>query len=50
MAPLRPESGYTVMLDHGSAVFDHVLLGTGYRIDIAKLGILGPDLLADRLP
>jgi cation diffusion facilitator CzcD-associated flavoprotein CzcO len=34
-----------VMLDHGSAVFDHVLLGTGYRIDIAKLGILGPDLL-----
>jgi cation diffusion facilitator CzcD-associated flavoprotein CzcO len=32
-------------LDHGSAVFDHVLLGTGYRIDIAKLGILGPDLL-----
>ena len=35
----------TLMLDHGSAVFDHVLLGTGYRIDIAKLGILGPDLL-----
>ncbi len=34
-----------LMLDHGSAVFDHVLLGTGYRIDIAKLGILGPDLL-----
>jgi FAD-dependent urate hydroxylase len=35
----------TLMLDHGSAVFDHVLLGTGYRIDIAKLGILGPNLL-----
>ncbi len=35
----------TLMLDHGTAVFDHVLLGTGYRIDIAKLGILGPDLL-----
>ena len=32
-------------LDRGTAVFDHVLLGTGYRIDIAKLGILGPDLL-----
>jgi hypothetical protein len=24
-----------------------VLLGTGYRIDIAKLGILGPDLLRE---
>jgi FAD-dependent urate hydroxylase len=34
-----------LMLDHGTAVFDHVLLGTGYRIDIAKIGILGPDLL-----
>jgi cation diffusion facilitator CzcD-associated flavoprotein CzcO len=34
-----------LMLDHGTAVFDHVLLGTGYRVDIAKLGILGPDLL-----
>jgi hypothetical protein len=32
-------------LDRGTAVFDHVLLGTGYRIDIAKPGILGPDLL-----
>jgi cation diffusion facilitator CzcD-associated flavoprotein CzcO len=32
-------------LDRGTAVFDHVLLGTGYRIDIAKSGILGPDLL-----
>jgi FAD-dependent urate hydroxylase len=32
-------------LDRGTAVFDHVLLGTGYRIDIAKLGILGAELL-----
>jgi len=32
-------------LDRGSAVFDHVLLGTGYRIDIVKLGILAPDLV-----
>jgi cation diffusion facilitator CzcD-associated flavoprotein CzcO len=32
-------------LDHGSAVFDHVLLGTGYRVDIAKLGMLAPNLL-----
>jgi hypothetical protein len=34
-----------LLLEYGTAVFDHVLLGTGYRIDIAKLGILGPDLL-----
>jgi cation diffusion facilitator CzcD-associated flavoprotein CzcO len=32
-------------LDHGTAVFDHVLLGTGYRVDIGKLGILPPELL-----
>jgi cation diffusion facilitator CzcD-associated flavoprotein CzcO len=35
-----------LMLDHGTAVFDHVLLGTGYKIDVAKLGILDADLLA----
>ncbi len=28
------------------AVFDHVLLATGYRIDIRRLGVLAPDLLA----
>jgi FAD-dependent urate hydroxylase len=35
-----------LMLDHGTAVFDHVLLGTGYKIDIAKLGILDAGLSA----
>jgi FAD-dependent urate hydroxylase len=35
-----------LMLDHGTAVFDHVLLGTGYKIDVAKLGILDADLSA----
>jgi FAD-dependent urate hydroxylase len=35
-----------LMLDHGTAVFDHVLLGTGYRIDIAQLGILDDGLRA----
>jgi len=25
--------------------FDHVVLGTGYRIDIARIGILSPALL-----
>jgi cation diffusion facilitator CzcD-associated flavoprotein CzcO len=35
-------------LDVGERVFDRVLLGTGYRIDIARLGILSPQLL-DRI-
>jgi cation diffusion facilitator CzcD-associated flavoprotein CzcO len=34
-----------VELDQGSRVFDHVLLATGYRIDISKLGIWAPALL-----
>jgi cation diffusion facilitator CzcD-associated flavoprotein CzcO len=29
-----------------AATFDHVLLGTGYRIDIARLGLFAPDMLA----
>lgn len=33
-------------LDNGTRTFDHVVLGTGYKIDIAKLGILAPQLLA----
>jgi len=32
-------------LDSGAKTFDHVLLGTGYRVDIARLGILSPELL-----
>jgi len=35
-------------LDVGERVFDRVLLGTGYQIDLARLGILGPQLL-DRI-
>jgi thioredoxin reductase len=40
--------GSTVTLDcdTGSREFDHVLLATGYKIDIARLGVLAPDLLA----
>jgi hypothetical protein len=34
-----------VELDDGVRSYDHVLLGTGYRIDIAKLGVLSPELL-----
>jgi cation diffusion facilitator CzcD-associated flavoprotein CzcO len=34
-------------LDGGASMsFDHVLLGTGYKIDIAKPGLLAPALLA----
>jgi hypothetical protein len=32
-------------LDNATRTFDHVLLGTGYRIDISRLGILAPQLL-----
>jgi FAD-dependent urate hydroxylase len=32
-------------LDNGTRTFDHVLLGTGYRIDIARLGFLSTKLL-----
>jgi FAD-dependent urate hydroxylase len=32
-------------LDNGVRTFDHVLLGTGYRVDIARLNILSHELL-----
>ena len=35
-----------LILDNGAAAFDHVVLGTGYRVDIARIGILAPQLLA----
>ena len=40
-------AGGRVMLDlvGGSGTFDHVLLATGYKIDVARLGILAPALL-----
>ena len=43
--------GVALTLDTGTVAFDHVLLATGYRIDIGKLGILSGDILArlDRL-
>jgi FAD-dependent urate hydroxylase len=40
-APRRIE----LELDNGVRTFDHVLLGTGYRVDIARLGILSHALL-----
>jgi cation diffusion facilitator CzcD-associated flavoprotein CzcO len=41
----RQGEGVAIELDDGVHSYDHVLLGTGYRIDIAKLGVLSPDLL-----
>ena len=35
-------------LDVGERIFDRVLLGTGYRIDVTRLGVFGPQLL-DRI-
>jgi FAD-dependent urate hydroxylase len=32
-------------LDDGPTSFDHVLLGTGYRVDLSRIGILSPQLL-----
>jgi hypothetical protein len=41
----RPDrDGVILDMDDGSRGFDHVLLGTGYKIDIARLGFLGPEL------
>lgn len=34
-----------VEFDDGTASFDHVVLGTGYHVDIGRLGILSPKLL-----
>jgi cation diffusion facilitator CzcD-associated flavoprotein CzcO len=41
------QSGERIILDldNGSREFDHVMLATGYRIDVARFGFLGPDLL-----
>ena len=38
-------NGIAIDLDNATRIFDHVVLGTGYRIDIARLGILAPSLL-----
>ena len=41
----RQGPGVAIALDDGVRAYDHVLLGTGYRIDIGKLAILSPELL-----
>jgi cation diffusion facilitator CzcD-associated flavoprotein CzcO len=43
----REEGGRVVLdLDNGACAFDHVLLATGYKVDVARFGILPPKLLA----
>jgi cation diffusion facilitator CzcD-associated flavoprotein CzcO len=39
------QRGIVLDMDNGARDFDHVLLATGYRIDVAKLGILAPELV-----
>ncbi|MBN9219710.1 MAG: NAD(P)/FAD-dependent oxidoreductase [Mesorhizobium sp.] len=39
------DNGIELRFEKDAATFDHVLLGTGYRIDIAKLGLFAPDTL-----
>jgi cation diffusion facilitator CzcD-associated flavoprotein CzcO len=36
----------TLQLDNVARSFEHVLLATGYRVDIARTGLLGPEALA----
>jgi cation diffusion facilitator CzcD-associated flavoprotein CzcO len=43
-APKRDQ--IEIKLDRGAAVFDHVVLATGYRIDVSKLRIFAPELLS----
>jgi hypothetical protein len=38
-------SQVSLQFDSGSSTFDHVLLATGYHVDIARLGIFAPELL-----
>ncbi len=46
IAGVRAVSGGVVIdLDSGSQTFDHVLLGTGYRVDLSRVGVLAPRLL-----
>lgn len=36
----------SIRWDNDGGAYDHVLLGTGYRIDIARLGFFDPDMLS----
>jgi len=46
VAAAFPRGGRIVLaLDNGERTFDHVVLGTGYRVDVSRIGILAPKLL-----
>jgi cation diffusion facilitator CzcD-associated flavoprotein CzcO len=46
IAAARTRSGRILLeLDNGPRSFDHVVLGTGYHVDISRLGMLSPQLL-----
>lgn len=40
------DDGIELRFEKGVATYDHVLLGTGYKIDIERLGLFGRDMLA----
>jgi cation diffusion facilitator CzcD-associated flavoprotein CzcO len=42
----RQGSMIALEFNDGVRTYDHVLLGTGYRIDISKLGVLAPKLMS----
>jgi cation diffusion facilitator CzcD-associated flavoprotein CzcO len=45
---VRPQAhGIVLDFDDGSRAYDHVLLGTGYQVDISRLGIWSPDLATE---
>jgi hypothetical protein len=41
----RVDGKIELRLDNGTTAFDHVVLATGYRVDIGKLGVLTPEVL-----
>jgi len=44
-AARQTDHGVEMTYDNGSATYDHVLLATGYRIDITKLNFISAELL-----
>jgi Pyridine nucleotide-disulphide oxidoreductase len=46
LAARKEGDGVTLTLDDATKRFDHVLLGTGYRIDVEKMRMLDPKLRA----
>ena len=45
LTPEASQSAIRLRVGNETKTFDHVLLSTGYRIDIARLGLIAPELL-----